>query len=159
MVKKSACQCRRCKRCGFDPWVGKIPWRRKWQPTQVFLPRKFHGQRSLVGVHAVAKSWTWLSTHSHALYQINPDIFHRTRASYPKIYMGPWKTQNCKSILRGKEQRWRHNPPRLQTMLHSDSNQYSMVLAQKQIYGSMEQSTELRNKLKLLQSINPPQRR
>ena len=33
----------------FDPWVGKIPWRRKWQPTPVFLPGKSHGQRSLVG--------------------------------------------------------------------------------------------------------------
>ena len=33
----------------FDPWVGKIPWRRAWQPTPVFLPRKFLGQRSLVG--------------------------------------------------------------------------------------------------------------
>ena len=32
-----------------DPWVGKIPWRRKWQPTPVLLPRKFHGWRSLVG--------------------------------------------------------------------------------------------------------------
>ena len=34
---------------GFDPWVGKIPWSRKWKPTPVFLPGKFHGQRSLVG--------------------------------------------------------------------------------------------------------------
>ena len=34
---------------GFDPWVGKIPWRRKWQPTPVFLPGKSHRQRSLVG--------------------------------------------------------------------------------------------------------------
>jgi len=33
----------------FDPWVGKIPWRRKWQPTPVFLPGKSHGQRTLVG--------------------------------------------------------------------------------------------------------------
>ena len=33
----------------FDPWVGKIPWRRKWQPTLVFLPGESHGQRSLVG--------------------------------------------------------------------------------------------------------------
>ena len=33
----------------FDPWVGKIPWRRAWQPTPVFLPGEFHGQRSLVG--------------------------------------------------------------------------------------------------------------
>ena len=33
----------------FDPWVEKIPWRRKWQPTSVFLPGEFHGQRILVG--------------------------------------------------------------------------------------------------------------
>ena len=33
----------------FDPWVGKIPCRREWQPTPVFLPGEFHGQRSLVG--------------------------------------------------------------------------------------------------------------
>ena len=32
---------------GFNPWVGKIPWRRKWQPTPVFLPRESQGQRSL----------------------------------------------------------------------------------------------------------------
>ena len=34
---------------GFDPWVGKIPRRRKWQPTPVFLPGESHGQRNLVG--------------------------------------------------------------------------------------------------------------
>ena len=44
--KESACQCRRHR---FDSWVGKIPWRRKWLPTPVFLPGEFHGQRSLVG--------------------------------------------------------------------------------------------------------------
>ena len=37
------------QRCGFDPWVRKISWRRAWQPTLVFLPRKSHGQRSLEG--------------------------------------------------------------------------------------------------------------
>ena len=47
--KESACQCRRCRRHGLDPWVRKIPWRRKWQPTPGFLPGKFHGQRSLAG--------------------------------------------------------------------------------------------------------------
>ena len=46
--KEPACQCKRGKRCGFDPWVGKIPWRRKLQPIPVYLPGKFHGQRSLV---------------------------------------------------------------------------------------------------------------
>ena len=38
-----------CGRPGFDPWVGKILWRRKWQPTPVLLPGKSHGQRSVVG--------------------------------------------------------------------------------------------------------------
>ena len=47
--KESACQCKRHKRCVFDPWVSKIPWRRKWQPTPVFFPGKFRGQRSLMG--------------------------------------------------------------------------------------------------------------
>ena len=42
-------QCRKCRKGEFDPWVRKIPWRRKWQPTPVFLPGKSHGQRSLVG--------------------------------------------------------------------------------------------------------------
>ena len=47
--KEPDCQCRRCKRCGFDPLVGKIPWKRVWQPTLVFLPGESHEQRSLVG--------------------------------------------------------------------------------------------------------------
>ena len=47
--KEPGCQCRRCKRHGFDPWVGKIPWRRAWQPIPVFLPGESHGQRSLAG--------------------------------------------------------------------------------------------------------------
>ena len=40
---------RRCWRPRLNSWLGKIPWRRKWQPTPVFLPGKFHGQRSLAG--------------------------------------------------------------------------------------------------------------
>ena len=44
--KESACQCRRCR---FDPWIRKIPWKSKWQPTPVFLPGKSYGQRSLAG--------------------------------------------------------------------------------------------------------------
>ena len=65
--KEPACQGRRCKRHGFDPWVRKIPWRRARQPTPVFFPGKLHEQRSLVGYsHGLAKSQTWLmplSTH------------------------------------------------------------------------------------------------
>ena len=62
-AKEPACQYRRRKRHGLDPCVGKIPWRRAWQSTPVFLPGKVHGQWSLVGYKSmgVAKSWTWLS--------------------------------------------------------------------------------------------------
>ena len=47
--KESTCKCKRHERFRFDPWIRKIPWRRKWQPPPIFLPRKFHGQRSLGG--------------------------------------------------------------------------------------------------------------
>ena len=50
-------------RHGFDPWVGKIRWSRKWQPTPVFLPGKAHEQRSLAG-YEVTKSQTQLTTHA-----------------------------------------------------------------------------------------------
>ena len=46
---ESAGQCRKCKRCGFSSWVGKIPWERKWQATPIFLPGESCGQRSLAG--------------------------------------------------------------------------------------------------------------
>ena len=52
---KNLLQCRRPK---FDPWVGKIPWRRERQLTPVFLPGEFHGQRSLLDRDGVAKSQT-----------------------------------------------------------------------------------------------------
>ena len=45
--KESACQCRRRKRCGFNPWVGKIPWRRAWQPLQHSFLENPCGWRSL----------------------------------------------------------------------------------------------------------------
>ena len=68
--KEPICQCRRHKGCRFDPWIGKIPWRRKLQPTPVFLPGKFHGQKAAwwATVHGVAKSghdWSSLA-HTHA---------------------------------------------------------------------------------------------
>ena len=47
-------ECLQCQRPGFNPWVGKIPWRGEWLPTPIFLPGEFHGQRRLVGYG----SWT-----------------------------------------------------------------------------------------------------
>ena len=56
----------------FDPWVGKIPWRRKWQPTPVFLTGKSHGQRNLAGYSPwgleesdTAELLTHTHTHTH----------------------------------------------------------------------------------------------
>ena len=48
MVKKKKV-CQQFGRPGFNPWVGKISWRREWQPTTEFFPGEFHGQRSLEG--------------------------------------------------------------------------------------------------------------
>ena len=70
--KESACQCRRRR---FDPWVGKILSRRKWQPAPVFLPGQSHGLRSLVGCsprgHRVRHDWvtllTYLLTYLHCI--------------------------------------------------------------------------------------------
>ena len=55
--KEAACQSERCKRLGFDPWVRKIPWRRAWQPTPVFLPGESHGL-PWVTFHGVTKGQT-----------------------------------------------------------------------------------------------------
>jgi len=59
--KEPSYQCRSCKRCGFDPWVRKIPWKRARQPTPVFLPGESHGQRNFVGKsaasHKVGYDW------------------------------------------------------------------------------------------------------
>ena len=49
VVKNLPANTGECKRHGIDPWVRKIPWRRTWQPTPVFLPRESHGHRSLAG--------------------------------------------------------------------------------------------------------------
>ena len=58
-------QCRKCRKCVFDSWVRKTPWRKKWQPTPVFLPKKSQGQRSLAGYsawgHKESGTTEWLS--------------------------------------------------------------------------------------------------
>ena len=72
VVKESACQCGRCKRCGFNPWVGKIPWSRKWHPTPELLLGNFHGQGSLAGYspwgHKELDDWVTERAHTHTIY-------------------------------------------------------------------------------------------
>ena len=76
--KESTCQCRRQKRWRFDPWIGKIPCRRKWQPTPVCLPWKFREQRSLgaksLWNHRVRHDWMYIHTHTHTT--ITTTILH-----------------------------------------------------------------------------------
>ena len=71
--KESACQ---CGRCGFSPWVRKIPWRREWQPTPVFAPVKSHGWRSLAGYSPWASQESdtteRLRTHHYLWYWVTP---------------------------------------------------------------------------------------
>ena len=63
--KKIRLQCRRCRRCGFDPWVRKIPWNRKWQPTPAFLLGESQGQRSLAGYSPRACKESDTTEHAH----------------------------------------------------------------------------------------------
>ena len=67
--KESTYQCRRHKRCAFNPWVGKFSWSRKFQPTLVFLPGKYHGQSSLQGynpwTHKESDTNEHMSAHTH----------------------------------------------------------------------------------------------
>ena len=71
---------RQCRRLWFNPWVGKILWSRKWQPTPVFLPGKSHGQRSLVSCSSVSE---WVSQLS---------------LSYVLIFATPWTAAQQASL-------------------------------------------------------------
>ena len=79
-AKEYACQCRRHKRRGFNPWVGKIPQSRAWQATPVFLAGESHGQRSLVGYSLQGhkeQDTTEVTQHTrtHAHYSYSPRSF------------------------------------------------------------------------------------
>ena len=67
VLVESACQCSRSKRCGVDPCVKKIPWRRKWQPIAVFLPGKCYRQRSLAGCNPLGCKESYVTKHSTGL--------------------------------------------------------------------------------------------
>ena len=94
--KESTCQSRRHR---FDPWVRKIPWRRKWQPTPVFLPGESHGQRSLAGDspwgHKESDITEWLSTYIHRKYSNNLEEY-KEKSFFKKK---PPKKSYCCTLL------------------------------------------------------------
>ena len=79
----------------FSPWVGKVPWRRKWQPTPVFLPGEFHRQRSLVG-HS-----TWAGKQSDATEHAGRPQMRRDGGvlGKPIIFQKQSDRSNCTHIL------------------------------------------------------------
>ena len=87
--KLSACQCRRCKRGSFHPWVKKITWSRKWQPTPVFLPGESHGQRNLVGYSPwscrVRRDRASTHVHMHACTYYNGCVLVKFLGKKPTI--------------------------------------------------------------------------
>ena len=88
--KEPACQSRKCKRQGFNPWVGTIPWRREWQPTPVFLPGESHGQRNLVGYSPWGRkeldTTEWLNHHGGS--SPHPDMFKNTASWRYVVWLG-----------------------------------------------------------------------
>ena len=79
--KESACQGRRCKRCRFNPWVRKIPWKRKWKPTPVFLPDAWRAW-------VVAKSLTQLSARSYTHRYVNASLQNANGETQIQIMAG-----------------------------------------------------------------------
>ena len=70
MLSRLVSVCLWCGRPGFDPWVVKIPWRRKWQSTPVLLPGKSHGQRSLVGYSPWGREELDTTERLHVMWQL-----------------------------------------------------------------------------------------
>ena len=91
--KESTCQCRRCRRLGFNPWVRKIPWRRVWQPTPLFLPGESHKQRSLVGY----------SPWGHKKLDRTEQLSSHTKSNGSKSKNKWWNLIKLKRFCRAKE--------------------------------------------------------
>ena len=117
-----------CGRPGFDPWVRKIPWGREWLPTPVFLPGKFHGQRSLAGYipwdHKESDITEWPTLH---LVQIELPQ-ERTRASQVAVAVKNLYDSAGDSglILVGKipwSRKWQPTPVFLPGKFHERRNQ------------------------------------
>ena len=86
--KESACQCRRC---GFDPWVRKIPWRRKWQPTAVFLPGESPWTEEPCGA----------TTHGVSEWDMTWWLNHKAFIAFQDRTAGSWATVPCAPVFPG----------------------------------------------------------
>ena len=78
-------QCRRHRRCSFDPWVGKIPWIRKLQPAPVFLPGESHGLRSLSGYSPKGRKELGMTEQLH-MHACTPEVVSGRNENYFIIF-------------------------------------------------------------------------
>ena len=96
-VKESTCQCRKSRRYGFEPWVRKIPWGMKCQPTPVFLPGKPHRQRNLVGYSPWGCQRVGCDWASQVVLVINNLLANaadiKRHGFYPWVEKIPWRRQ------------------------------------------------------------------
>ena len=94
-----------CIRLRFDPWVGKISWSRKWQSVSVFLPGKFHGQRSLKGYSpwGCRVRHKWAHTHSNKQTGFLSSVIHASKSM--EIKVGEMETSDLQ--LLGQKHSWR----------------------------------------------------
>ena len=126
--KECTCQCRRGKRCGFHPWVGKFPWRRKWRSSPVFLPGESHGQRSQVGYSPwgcrVGSDWSnWAHTHCNIVHCVVYDSRFQTEYFPLQVALVPYQKCCCKDNHMYRYEYWTWV---LQSPL--DSSQFSKSL-------------------------------
>ena len=90
--KEPACQCRRHR---FDSWVGKIPWRRKWQPTPIFLPGESHRQRSLEGYRPWGCKELDTTAHTHTNYRRDQWVLLWSLCLRQSVWVTePWKPRH-----------------------------------------------------------------
>ena len=103
--KEPTCQCRRC---GFNPWVREISWRRKWQPTLVSLPGRSHGQRSLAacspwGCKELNRFSNWAHTYVKSKKNYTSDLSHKTeidsRRQETNLLLPNWKGREINQEL------------------------------------------------------------
>ena len=119
-------QCRSRRRCKFDPWVRKIPWRRSWKPTPVFLPGEAHWHRSLATVHRVTKSWTQLERFSvqHVIIKSHGLIFNLFLIGGQLLY-----NTVLASAVQHESATYLHMSPTSWTFSHSSTPSYPCRLS------------------------------
>ena len=112
--------CLQCRRPWFNPWAGKIPWRRKWLPTPVLLPGKSHGRRSLVGYSPWGRKESDMTEQLHFYFSGNPDsCWCLTGSNFALVWLSFWHTASQEAY------RWLQTLPILQGKFEQSLRFYS----------------------------------